>query len=49
MREACGYDYRAYCSGVRIIGGAALSCLMANAGSLSGSCKSALRQLQQRP
>jgi hypothetical protein len=49
MRDACGYDYRAFCSGVRIMGGAALNCLMANAGSLSGGCKSALKQLQQRP
>jgi hypothetical protein len=48
MREACGRDYRKYCSGVRIVGGAALSCLVSHASSLSGSCKSMLSQLGQR-
>ena len=48
MREACGPDYRAYCSGVRIMGGAALQCLMANSASLSGGCKNALAQFERR-
>jgi hypothetical protein len=48
MREACGRDYRNYCSGVRIVGGAALSCLVSHASSLSGSCRSVLSELGQR-
>jgi cobalamin biosynthesis Mg chelatase CobN len=48
MREACGRDYRNYCGGVRIVGGAALSCLVSHASSLSSSCKSMLSQLGQR-
>jgi Cysteine rich repeat len=48
MRKACGRDYRAYCSGVRIIGGGALSCLVSHASSLSANCKGALSQLGQR-
>lgn len=48
MRQACGADYRAHCNGVRIIGGGALSCLVANSASLSASCKGALGKLGQR-
>ena len=48
MRQACGPDYQAYCRGVRIMGGAALQCLMANSGRLSGGCKSALAQFERR-
>lgn len=48
MREACGPDYQAYCPGVRIMGGYALQCLMANSGRLSGGCKSALAQFERR-
>jgi len=48
MRQSCGPDYQAYCPGVRIMGGAALQCLMANSGRLSGGCKSALAQFERR-
>jgi len=48
MRQACGADYRAHCNGERILGGAALRCLVSNASSLSGSCKTALGKLGQK-
>ena len=48
MRQACGADYRSLCSGERIIGGAALRCLVANGSSLSASCKSELSRLGQK-
>jgi hypothetical protein len=48
MRQACGRDYRAHCNGERILGGAALRCLVSNASSLSGSCKTALGKLGQK-
>jgi hypothetical protein len=48
MRKACGADYRAHCAGVRIIGGAALSCLVSHSASLTSSCKRVLSKLGQR-
>jgi hypothetical protein len=48
MRQACGADYRAHCNGERILGGAALRCLVSNASSLSASCKSELGRLGQK-
>jgi hypothetical protein len=48
MRQACGADYRAHCNGERILDGAALRCLVSNASSLSGSCKTALGKLGQK-
>ena len=48
MRQACGRDYRTYCSGVRVIGGGALSCLVSHASSLSSTCKRVLSKLGQK-
>ena len=48
MRQACGADYRAYCDGVRIVGGGALSCLVSHASSLSPTCKRVLGKLGQK-
>jgi hypothetical protein len=48
MRQACGVDYRAYCDGVRIVGGGALSCLVSHATSLSPGCKRVLGKLGQK-
>jgi hypothetical protein len=48
MRQACGADYRAYCDGVRIVGGGALSCLVSHASSLSPTCKGVLGKLGQK-
>jgi hypothetical protein len=45
MREACGADYRAHCSGVRILGGAAIACLAEHKSSLSATCKGELAKL----
>jgi hypothetical protein len=47
MREACGPDYRAYCSGVRPGGGRAIACLEAHGRSLSHQCRSALMAARQ--
>ena len=48
MRESCGPDYRAHCGDQRIIGGAALRCLVANGPSLQPACKSELSRLGQK-
>jgi hypothetical protein len=48
MRQACGADYRNYCSGERIVGGAALRCLVSHRYSLSSACKGALSRLGQK-
>ena len=42
MRNACGADFRAYCSGVRLGGGRAVGCLADHRESLSPGCQNAL-------
>ena len=42
LRQSCGGDYRALCSGVPLGGGRAIACLRANAQSLSPQCSGAL-------
>jgi hypothetical protein len=42
LRQSCGGDYRALCSGVPLGGGRAIACLRANAASLSRQCFQAL-------
>jgi hypothetical protein len=42
LRRACGEDYRAYCRGVPLGGGAAIGCLSQNASRLSPQCQGAL-------
>lgn len=42
MRNACGGDFRTYCSGVRLGGGRAAQCLADHRESLSPSCQNAL-------
>jgi hypothetical protein len=44
LRRACGADYRAYCRGVPLGGGAAMACLSQNSSHLSPQCKGALAQ-----
>jgi Cysteine rich repeat len=44
LRRACGSDFRAYCRGVPLGGGAALGCLKDNASRLLPQCKGALAQ-----
>jgi hypothetical protein len=48
MRQDCGADYRALCSGERIGGGRALRCLVSHGASLSASCKGELSRLGQK-
>lgn len=48
MREACGNDYKKFCSGTEIGGGRAVQCIVSHASSLSGMCKSALSGLGQK-
>ena len=47
-REACGQDYRTYCQRVQPGGGRALTCLEANAQSLSPGCQKALMAMKQQ-
>jgi hypothetical protein len=47
-REACGTDYRTYCQRVQPGGGRALTCLEANATSLSPGCQQALMAMKQQ-
>jgi Cysteine rich repeat len=47
-REACGSDYRTYCQRVQPGGGRALTCLEANAASLSPVCQKALMAMKQQ-
>lgn len=42
LRQSCGGDYRALCSGVPLGGGRAIACLRANAAALSPQCGQAL-------
>ncbi len=42
MRNACGGDFRTYCSGVRLGGGRAAQCLADHRESLSPTCQNAL-------
>jgi hypothetical protein len=42
MRNACGGDFRTYCSGVRLGGGRAVQCLADHRESLSPTCQNAL-------
>jgi hypothetical protein len=42
LRQSCGGDFRALCSGVPLGGGRAIACLRANAASLSPQCGQAL-------
>lgn len=42
MRNACGGDFRAYCSGVRLGGGRAAACLADHRETLSPTCQNAL-------
>lgn len=42
MRNACGGDFRTYCSGVRLGGGRAVACLADHRESLSPTCQSAM-------
>ncbi len=48
MRQSCGSDYHAYCSGVRPGGGRAIACLQDHGASLSRQCRSALAAAQSR-
>lgn len=45
-REACGSDFRKFCQGVRPGGGHAITCLEANARSLSTECSHALAAIK---
>ena len=47
-REACGNDYRTYCQRVQPGGGRAITCLEANAQSLSPGCQKALMEMKQQ-
>ena len=47
-REECGQDYRTYCQRVQPGGGRALTCLEANAQSLSPGCQKALMAMKQQ-
>jgi Cysteine rich repeat len=47
MRQACGPDYRTFCSGVRAGGGRALACLEDHSASLFRPCRSALMTARQ--
>jgi hypothetical protein len=42
LRQSCGGDFRAYCSGVPLGGGRAIACLRAHADALSPQCGDAL-------
>jgi hypothetical protein len=42
VRQSCGGDFRAYCSGVPLGGGRAIACLRAHADALSPQCGDAL-------
>ena len=42
MRGACGGDFRAFCSGIRLGGGRALACLADHRESLSPPCRDAM-------
>jgi hypothetical protein len=48
LRQACGSDFRALCSGVPLGGGRAIACLRAHAGSLSSWCGEALHTARSR-
>lgn len=48
MRDVCGRDYRTYCQGVKPGGGHALTCLEANAASLSPGCRQGLAAMRER-
>ncbi|MFO0993578.1 MAG: cysteine rich repeat-containing protein [Hyphomicrobiales bacterium] len=45
VREACGPEFRAYCSGIQLGGGNAVNCLRAHANKLTGACKGAISDL----
>ncbi len=45
VREACGPEFRAYCSGIQLGGGNAVNCLRAHSSKLSGACKGAISDL----
>lgn len=47
-REECGQDYRTYCQRVQPGGGRAVTCLEANAQSLSPGCQKALMAMKQQ-
>lgn len=47
MRRACGSDFSAYCSGVRLGGGQGLACLARNESRLSSQCRGALAEARQ--
>ena len=47
LRRACGPDYEANCSGVRLGGGRAVACLAANQDALSPRCQQALAAARQ--
>ncbi len=47
LRQACGFDFRRYCSGVPLGGGRVLACLQGNADRLSPRCGSALQAMRQ--
>jgi hypothetical protein len=44
MRRSCGGDFRTFCRGVPLGGGAGASCLAENQSRLSPACQSALAQ-----
>jgi hypothetical protein len=46
LRRACGSDYRTYCRGTPLGGGAAMACLSDNAPRLSPQCKGALQHMR---
>jgi hypothetical protein len=47
LRQACGFDFRRYCSGVPFGGGRVLACLEGNADRLSPRCGTALQAMRQ--
>jgi hypothetical protein len=47
VRQACGYDFRRYCSGVPFGGGRVIACLEGNADRLSPRCGSTLQTLRE--
>jgi len=47
VRQACGPEFRAYCSGVQLGGGNAVNCLRAHSNKLSGACKGAISDLMR--
>jgi Cysteine rich repeat len=47
LRQACGFDFRRYCSGVPFGGGRVISCLEGNADRLSPRCGTTLQAMRR--